>query len=96
MACATAVGAPRPDRRRAALGKRRELYLLELAGLPLVDRHEAHARAGLELAELPELGGHDRARANEAAQAGTVGPEQDRHVAREIDGADGVGVVVQV
>ncbi len=34
--------------------------------------------------------------ADEAAQAGTVGAEDDRHVAGEIDRADGVGVVVDV
>ena len=33
---------------------------------------------------------------NEAAQAGPVGPEDNRHVAGEIDRADGVGIVVDV
>ena len=39
---------------------------------------------------------HDRDRADEAAEARAVGAEQDRHVAGEVDGADGVGVVVDV
>ena len=38
----------------------------------------------------------DGRRADEAAEAGTVGAEDDRHVAGEIDRADGVGVVVDV
>ena len=35
-------------------------------------------------------------RADEAAEARAVGTEDDRHVARVVDGADGVGVVVDV
>ena len=38
----------------------------------------------------------DRRRADEAAEARAVGAEDDRHVAGEVDGADGVGVVVDV
>ena len=52
--------------------------------------------AGLELADLPQLRLDDRRRADEAAQARTVGAEDDRHVAGEVDGADRVGVVVDV
>ncbi len=59
-------------------------------------RHEAHVVAGRELAELPPLVGRDRDRAHEAAEAGTVGPEQDRHVAGEVDRTHGVGRVVDV
>ena len=51
---------------------------------------------GLQLADLPQLGLDDGRRANEAAEAGAVGAENHRHVAGEIDGADGVGVVVNV
>src|SRR5262245_29494328 len=49
-----------------------------------------------ELADLPQLGLHDRGGADEAAETGAVGAEDDRHVAGEVDGADGVGVVVDV
>ena len=59
-------------------------------------RHEAHAVAGLELPDLPKLRLHDARRAHESAEARAVRPEDDRHVAGEIDGADGVGVVVDV
>ena len=44
--------------------------------------------AGLELAELPQLGCDDRRRADEAAEARAVRAEDDRHVAGEVDGAD--------
>ena len=57
---------------------------------------EAHGVAGLELAKLPAFGFDDDGGADEAAEAGAVGAEQDRHVAGEIQRADGVGVVVQV
>ncbi len=44
-----------------------------------------HAVAGRELADLPQIGLDHHQRANEAAQAGAVGPEDDRHVAGEVD-----------
>ena len=49
-----------------------------------------------QLAELPAVVGDDRDRAREAAEARAVGPEQDRHVAGEVDRADGVRRVVHV
>ena len=52
--------------------------------------------AGLELAELPELGLDDGGGADEAAKRRAIRAEQDGHVAGEVDGADGVGVVVDV
>ena len=57
---------------------------------------EAHGVAGRELAQLPQLGLHHHGRADEAAQAGAVGPEDHRHVAGEVDRADRIGVVVDV
>ena len=57
---------------------------------------KADGVAGLELAHLPQLVARDHRRADEAAEARAVGAEDDRHVAGEIDGADGVGVVVEV
>ncbi len=59
-------------------------------------RAEAHPVARLELAHLPALGLDDGGGADEAAQAGAVGAEDDRHVAGEVHRADGVGVVVDV
>ena len=67
-----------------------------LARLVEGDGNEADHVARLELAHLPELGLDDGGGTDEAAQAGAVGAEQDRHVAGEVDGADGVGVVVDV
>ena len=60
------------------------------------NRMKADAVAGLELAHLPQFVAGDHRRADEAAEARAVGPEDDRHVAGEIDGADGIGVVVEV
>ena len=57
---------------------------------------EPHAIAGLELTDFPQLGIGNHRRAHEAAQARSVRAENHRHVAGEIDGADGVRVVVDV
>ncbi len=57
---------------------------------------EADGVARAELADFPELGLDDGGGADEAAEAGAIGAEDDGHVAGEIDGADGVGVVVDV
>ncbi|MCY1344045.1 hypothetical protein D9M69_300730 [compost metagenome] len=61
-----------------------------------VDRHEANLVAGLELAELPQVGVDDGHRADEAAEARAVRAEDHRHIAGEVHRADGVGVVVDV
>jgi hypothetical protein len=67
-----------------------------ICGPCFIDGDEGDFVAGAELAEFPEFGIHDDAGADEAAEAGAVGAEDDRHVAGEIDRADGVGVVVEV
>ncbi len=58
--------------------------------------NEANQVAGLELADLPELGVDDGGGADEAAEARAIGAEDDGHVAGEIHRADGVSVVVDV
>ncbi len=60
------------------------------------DALEAHAVTGPELAQLPEIGLDDGGRADEAAERWTVGPQDHGHVAGEIDGAHGIGIVVDV
>src|SRR6476661_6756126 len=50
----------------------------------------------LELSGFPQVRLDDGGRADEAAEAGAVGAEDDGQVAGEVDGADGVGVVVDV
>ncbi len=60
------------------------------------DALELDEVAGFELAQLPEFGLDDGGGADEAAEGGAVGAEEDGHVAGEVDGADGVGVVVDV
>ena len=57
---------------------------------------EADLVAGLELADFPELSLHNGGGTDEAAAARAVGAEDDRHVAGEIDRADGIGVVVEI
>src|SRR5215469_11158775 len=52
--------------------------------------------ARAQLAELPEFSGNDDSRTHKAAQARTIGSEDDGHVPGEIDGAHGIGVVVDI
>ena len=65
-------------------------------GLRRREAREADFVAGAKLAHLPQLGLRDGGGADEAAERRAVGAEDHRHVAGEIDGADGVGVVVDV
>ena len=60
------------------------------------DGRKAQTVAGLQLTELPKILVRRHGRADEAAQTRSVRPQQDRHVAGEIDRADGVGVVVDI
>jgi len=57
---------------------------------------EAHRVPGFELTNFPKLVVNDSGGAHEAAERGAVGAENHRHVACEVDGANGVGVVVDV
>ena len=52
--------------------------------------------AGFELPHLPQFRLNDGGGADKAAQAGAVRAQDDRHVAGEIHGADGIGVVVDI
>src|SRR5580693_4374949 len=49
-----------------------------------------------ELSKFPEFRVHHDRRTNESAQTGTVRSKQDRHIAGKIDGADSVGIVVDI
>ena len=60
------------------------------------DGDKANLVARGELAEFPTIGGDYGDRAHESAEAGPVRAEQDRGVAGEVEGADGVRVVVDV
>ncbi len=85
----------RRDRRRA--GDQRLLLRRQQArGLLGPDRHEAQRVTRPQLTELPQLRLHHHRRADEAAEARTVGAEDHRHVAGKVDRANGVGVVVDV
>ena len=68
----------------------------QLAGVLGGEGAETDFVPGLELAHLPELGLGDGGGADKAAAARAVGAEDDRHIAGEVDRADGVGVVVDV
>ncbi len=60
------------------------------------DGHEAQPVVGRQLPDLPAIRRDHRERADEAAQRGPVGAEDDRHVAGKVDRADGIGIVVDV
>ena len=79
--------------------KRRDLCVLlrqAQRGLRWREAREADFVAGAKLAHLPQLGLRDGGGADEAAERRAVGAEDHRHVAGEIDGADGVRIVVDV
>ena len=65
-------------------------------GLGWRKRAEADLVAGRNWPIFHSSACDDGGRADEAAEARAVGAEDHRHVAGEIDGADGVGVVVDV
>ena len=60
------------------------------------DRLQAHYVASAQLPQLPAVRFDDRGGAHETAQARAIRAENHRHVASEVDGAEGVGVVVDV
>ncbi len=101
-ACATNFQLPTSN--SAAGRSRRRPQRLNLGVLNLFStsrrarryRPEPDGIAGLQLSDFPQLALHDGGGADKTAQARPVGPEDDRHVAGEIDRADGVRVVVDV
>ncbi len=95
---------PATCRRRRPRSRLRRLHRRDLAflgcearrGLGERDEREPYRVARPQLTDLPELRRRDRQRADEAAEARTVGAEDDRHVAGEVERADRVAVVVDV
>ena len=86
-------------RRGGNRAERRDLRVLlreALRGLGGREAREADFVAGAKLPHLPQLGLRDGGRADEPAERGTIGSENDRHVAGEIDSADSIGIVVNV
>ena len=61
-----------------------------------VRAHEPHTVARPELTDLPEFRRDNRHRTDETAETGTVGAENDRHVAGEVEGTERVRVVVNI
>ncbi len=59
-------------------------------------RRKRTSIAGLQLSQLPPLGLDHHRRTNESAQAWSIGAKQDRHISGEVDGADGICIVVNV
>jgi hypothetical protein len=57
---------------------------------------ETYTVAGFQLSHLPAFALHDGGGAHEPAEARPVGAEKDGHVAGVVDGAHGIGVVVDV
>ncbi len=86
----------RRDDRRLEGGDEPVLLGLRRHGLGVAHRLEPHRVARRELADLPEVGLDGHERAYEAAEGRPVRPQDDRHVAGEVDRAHGIGVVVDV
>ena len=57
---------------------------------------KAQLVAGLDLADLPQLGLGDGHRADETAEAGAILGQDHREVAGEVDRADGVFAVMHI
>ena len=70
--------------------------LHKLQCLRFGNRCEAHPIAGAHLAEHPLIRYHHGDGADKAAEARSIGSENDRHIAGEIHGADGISVVMDV
>ena len=90
------VGAVLHQQRAIAIGAADHAGGLAQNGLRRTVAPEAHQVAGAKLADLPQLVVADGGGADEAAEARTVGAENDGHVAGEIHRADRVRVVVDV
>ena len=84
----------RADRRQSLDAA--QLRLLQALRLLEADGVKAQRVAGLDLADLPQLGLGDGHRADETAEAGAVLGQDHREVAGEVDRADGVFAVVHV
>src|ERR1700730_17279404 len=80
---------------REILDARIEIFF-HLRGLLFRDRAEPDNIARLELSYLPQLGLHNRRRTHKATEAGAIRTENHGHVPGEIDGTDGVGVVMNI
>ena len=52
--------------------------------------------AGPQLSDFPPVTQGNGRRADEATEAWSIGAQDYRHVAGKVDGADGVGIVVDV
>ena len=66
------------------------------AGLVVTDALEVEGVARSELTDLPQFRLHDGGGADESAKTWPVGPQDHWHVASEVDGADSIGIVVNV
>src|SRR5690349_11555866 len=64
--------------------------------LLIIAGYESDRVPGSELAKFPEFIVCHNDWTNEAAETGSVGTEQNRHVAGEVHCADSVGIVVDV
>ena len=67
-------------------------------GQPVIDPLgiEAQSVAGTQLTQFPELPvGHHRG-TEKTAQGRAVGPENDGHIPGEVDGTDGIGIIVDI
>ena len=65
-------------------------------GLLQGDRLKTELIPGAELPQLPAVGLGHRRGANKAPQTGPIGAKDNGHIAGEVDGAEGVSVIVDV
>jgi hypothetical protein len=69
---------------------------LQRFGLFQREPAKSYRIAGFQLSQFPTLSLHDHGGTNEPTQARTVRTKQNRHIAGEVDGADGIRVVVDI
>ena len=72
------------------------LGFFQCLGFSEADRREANAVAGFELADFPQFGFGNGHRAHKPAEAGAILGQDNREIAGEIDGANGVFIIVHV
>ena len=72
------------------------LQLLQRQSLVRRHRMKSHTIPRLKLTDLPQLCSNDTGRTNKPTQARPVRAQYHRHIAGEINCADGVGIIVNI
>ncbi len=88
--------ASRPCRGTVGPGDTRILRAFRFSRTRFMHALKLQSVAGSELPELPEVCGDDDEWADEAAERGAIGTQDDGHIARKVDCPHGVSVIVNV